>query len=80
MSKKILICIVLLVVFFIARKSFAKSVVLGKDVEVKNMNKVKLNAKIITSKGDINLKLFPNIAPVTVLNFAHLAMRGYFAV
>ncbi len=78
MSKKILICIVLLVVFFIARKSFAKSVVLGKDVEVKNMNKVKLNAKIITSKGDINLKLFPNIAPVTVLNFAHLAMRGYY--
>ncbi|MEF9932751.1 MAG: peptidylprolyl isomerase [Cetobacterium sp.] len=37
-----------------------------------------LNAKIVTSKGEINLRLFPEVAPVTVLNFAHLAKRGYY--
>lgn len=42
------------------------------------MENIKLNAKIKTTKGDINLKLFPDVAPVTVLNFAHLAMRGYY--
>ncbi|WP_235245671.1 peptidylprolyl isomerase [Fusobacterium perfoetens] len=38
----------------------------------------KLNAKIITNKGSINIKLFPEVAPFTVLNFAHLSMIGYY--
>ncbi|MGL5001081.1 MAG: peptidylprolyl isomerase [Cetobacterium sp.] len=42
------------------------------------MKKVKLNAKIVTKRGEINLVLFPEVAPVTVLNFAHLAMREYY--
>ncbi len=43
-----------------------------------SMSDLVLNAKIVTDKGDINLKLFPEVAPLTVLNFAHLAKRGYY--
>lgn len=45
--------------------------------EVK-MENIKLNAKIVTDKGDINITLFPEVAPFTVLNFVHLAKRGYY--
>lgn len=77
--KKILMVIFIFLVFFVLKKSLhKKNNILGKNMEVKNMEKISLNAKIVTSKGDINLKLFPEIAPVTVLNFAHLAMRGYY--
>lgn len=31
-----------------------------------------------TSKGDINITLFPDKAPVTVANFVNLARRGYY--
>ena len=31
-----------------------------------------------TSKGDINLTLFPDDAPVTCANFLNLAQRGYY--
>ncbi|WP_410207686.1 peptidylprolyl isomerase [Fusobacterium sp.] len=37
-----------------------------------------LNAKIKTDKGDINLKLFPEVAPMTVTNFVTLAKKGYY--
>ncbi len=46
--------------------------------EVKLMDVKNLNAKIITNKGEINIKLFPEVAPFTVLNFAHLAKVGYY--
>lgn len=49
-----------------------------KKLEVKLMEVKKLNAKIITNKGSINVKLFPEVAPFTVLNFAHLSMIGYY--
>ena len=42
------------------------------------MEKVSLNAKIKTSKGDINLRLLPEIAPFTVTNFVTLAKEGYY--
>jgi peptidyl-prolyl cis-trans isomerase B (cyclophilin B) len=37
-----------------------------------------LKAKIKTSKGDIHLTLFPEQAPLTVMNFVNLAERGYY--
>lgn len=49
-----------------------------KKLEVRLMEVKKLNAKIITNKGAINIKLFPEVAPFTVLNFAHLSMIGYY--
>ena len=35
-------------------------------------------AKVSTSKGDIWLKLFPDEAPNTVANFAHLSNTGFY--
>lgn len=43
-----------------------------------NMENVKLNAKIKTAKGEINLVLLPEVAPVTVTNFVVLANKGYY--
>jgi peptidyl-prolyl cis-trans isomerase B (cyclophilin B) len=37
-----------------------------------------LTAKIHTSKGDIRLTLFPDKAPLTVLNFINLSKRGFY--
>ena len=37
-----------------------------------------LKAIIHTSKGDINLTLFPDKAPLTVLSFANLAAKGFY--
>lgn len=37
-----------------------------------------LSAQLVTSKGTIRLKLFPNEAPLTVLNFVNLARRGFY--
>ncbi len=37
-----------------------------------------LTAIVSTSKGEINLKLFPEEAPLTVANFVNLANRGYY--
>jgi peptidyl-prolyl cis-trans isomerase B (cyclophilin B) len=37
-----------------------------------------LVATISTAKGDIRLNLFPDKAPLTVLNFVNLSKRGYY--
>ena len=37
-----------------------------------------MKAVIKTNKGNINLNLFSEAAPVTVLNFVNLANRGYY--
>jgi peptidyl-prolyl cis-trans isomerase B (cyclophilin B) len=37
-----------------------------------------LTATIHTSKGPIQVQLFPDEAPLTVLNFVNLAQRGYY--
>ena len=37
-----------------------------------------MKAVIKTNKGKINLNLFSEVAPVTVLNFVNLANRGYY--
>jgi peptidyl-prolyl cis-trans isomerase B (cyclophilin B) len=42
------------------------------------MSNSTLTARIQTSKGAINLRLFPDKAPVTVLNFVSLSARGFY--
>lgn len=39
---------------------------------------MELKVKMITNKGDINLKLMPEVAPVTATNFVYLADIGYY--
>lgn len=46
--------------------------------EVRIVENIKLQVQIKTNKGDINLDLFPEVAPLTVLNFANLSKRGYY--
>lgn len=47
------------------------------DLSAEELNKLQW-AKVSTSKGDIWLKLFPDEAPNTVANFAHLANTGFY--
>lgn len=42
------------------------------------MSPASLTATIHTTKGDIRLRLFPDKAPLTVLNFVNLASRGFY--
>jgi peptidyl-prolyl cis-trans isomerase B (cyclophilin B) len=35
-------------------------------------------ASIQTSKGDIEIRLLPDVAPIAVVNFVHLARRGFY--
>ena len=44
----------------------------------KKMNYPALKARIRTAKGDIRLNLFPDKAPLTVLNFVNLSKRGFY--
>lgn len=37
-----------------------------------------ISATFSTSKGDINLELYPEQAPVTVANFINLCQKGYY--
>lgn len=37
-----------------------------------------MKATIQTNKGDINLNLFEDLAPITVANFANLAKKGFY--
>ena len=37
-----------------------------------------LNATMVTSKGTIKLKLYPDQAPMTVANFVNLVSRGFY--
>ena len=77
--KMVKIVILLLIIaggfFYHSRKSRSADLKIKEGTKVAN---IVLNAKIKTSKGDINLKLFPAAAPMTVTNFAYLAKRGYY--
>lgn len=37
-----------------------------------------MKVKIVTEKGNINLKLFESAAPITVANFVNLIKKGYY--
>jgi peptidyl-prolyl cis-trans isomerase B (cyclophilin B) len=62
--------------------SFKNKRLLGKVIqfnqEVEIVENINLQACIKTDKGDINIKLFPQVTPVTVLNFVNLSKRGYY--
>ena len=50
-----------------------------KDYEISPEDSLKQQwAKVSTAKGDIWIKLFPEEAPNTVANFAHLANTGFY--
>lgn len=46
--------------------------------EVIEVNNLDLKIIIKTTKGDINIRLYPHIAPLTVLNMVTLAQNGYY--
>lgn len=77
--KMVKIVILLLIIaggfFYHSRKSRSADLNIKEGTKVEN---IVLNAKIKTSKGEINLKLFPEVTPVTVTNFVHLAKKGYY--
>ncbi len=39
---------------------------------------MELTATISTNRGDVTVELLPQVAPLTVANFANLALRGYY--
>ena len=43
-----------------------------------NIEELKVNAVMHTTKGDIELALFPEVAPKAVHNFIELAKQGYY--
>ena len=77
--KMVKIVILLLIIaggfFYHSRKSRSADLKIKEGTKVAN---IVLNAKVKTSKGDINLKLIPEAAPMTVTNFVYLAKRGYY--
>ena len=77
--KMVKIVILLLIIaggfFYHSRKSRSADLKIKEGTKVAN---IVLNAKIKTSKGEINLNLFPAATPATVTNFVHLARKGYY--
>ena len=77
--KMVKIVILLLIIaggfFYHSRKSRSADLNIKEGTKVEN---IVLNAKIKTSKGEINLKLYPEATPITVTNFVHLARKGYY--
>ncbi|MBP9478722.1 MAG: peptidylprolyl isomerase [Sebaldella sp.] len=69
--KKVLVIllIIILSISLLAKKS---------NKEEKKMADVVITVVMKTNKGDINLVLFPDKAPVTVANFVNLAKNGYY--
>ena len=69
--KKVLVIllIIILSISLLAKKS---------NKEEKKMADVVITVVMKTNKGDINLVLFPDKAPVTVAKFVNLAKNGYY--
>ena len=58
------ILVMLFMIFSINSESYSK--------------KMKMDVKIKTNKGEINLRLFPEKSPVTVASFVNLIKHGYY--
>ena len=75
------IIIILALAFVVVQYLKKRSVTKLNYIEIKEAKLEKqynLTAIIKTTKGDINLTLKPEVAPVTVANFVNLAKRGYY--
>ena len=75
------IVIILALAFVVVQYLKKRSVTKLNYIEIKEAKLEKqynLTAIIKTTKGDINLTLKPEVAPVTVANFVNLAKRGYY--
>ena len=78
-----IVFVVLILVIVTATYFYKKQQAVGKQnyIDMKEAKLEKtyaLKAIIKTTKGDINLTLKPEVAPVTVANFVNLAKRGYY--
>lgn len=75
------IIIILALAFVVVQYLKKRSVTKLNYIEIKEAKLEKqynLTAIIKTTKGDINLTLKPEVAPVTVANFVNLGKRGYY--
>lgn len=75
------IIIILALAFVVVQYLKKRSVTKLNYIEIKEAKLEKqynLTAIIKTTKGDIDLTLKPEVAPVTVANFVNLAKRGYY--
>ena len=66
---------ILLAIIFLAALGFAAQT---KKTTKKGVKKMEITAVIKTEKGSINLKLYPENAPLTVANFVNLVQRKYY--
>jgi peptidyl-prolyl cis-trans isomerase B (cyclophilin B) len=78
MKKTILLTIIVTVVFLAGLSLDITAKEEGSRGKTMSSNYPELTATIHTNKGDINLRLFPDQAPLTVLSFANLAKRGFY--
>ncbi len=69
---------IILTVFFLAGYSLGINAKEGSEEKKMSSTYPELTATIHTSKGDINLRLFPDQTPLTVLSFVNLSKRGFY--
>ncbi len=73
------VVIILIIIFFVMKRKAdhgKNATTIQKEATI--VSNTNLIAKIKTNKGDINIKLFPNETPFTVLNFINLSKKGYY--
>jgi len=75
MKKELLILSTLVFLAMTCLVSFAEE---GNKEKKMKQSYPPLSAVIKTAKGDINVKLFPDQAPLTVLSFVNLSKRGFY--
>jgi len=73
------VVVILIIIFFVMKRktnNTKTATIIQKEATI--VSNTNLIATIKTNKGDINITLFPNETPFTVLNFVNLAQKGYY--
>jgi peptidyl-prolyl cis-trans isomerase B (cyclophilin B) len=73
------VVVILVIIFFVMKRktnNIKNVTTIQKEATI--VSNTNLIAKIKTNKGDINITLFPNETPFTVLNFINLSKKGYY--